>query len=148
MRRWLRRSRRIALGMLATLLPFGCAYVLLAGPPWNPVCTSEARMRILGLSGYDFEVSELDCDTLAKDSSINVFISRPGHSRKTLVFKYDPGGNPDNLPTIKRSGEGTFEITVEKVSSIFCIRKNWDKLSFGYNIRVIYHPDPVTEVCS
>lgn len=104
-------------------------------------------MRLAGLNGFDFEVSQLNCDTLAKDTSMNVFISQPGHNTKVLIFKYIPSGFPGDLPVITSPTRHSFEISVNRVADIFCYSREWNNLSFVYHIRLVEFPDEVAESC-
>jgi hypothetical protein len=55
---------------------------------WSPyACATTVHQRIAGLSGFDFEISETDCDVLAKDATTSVFVSKAGQAKKTLLFK-------------------------------------------------------------
>src|SRR5437870_5556751 len=79
-------------GALAILLSpsivFGGAFLLYLGG----ACMTEVLNRISDLGGLDFEISETDCDTFAKDASISVLVSQSGRTKKSLLFKYDPSG--------------------------------------------------------
>ena len=139
MQRILFRIGKAGLWLLAALSPFGCIYLLLA----ETACITETRKRISDLTGFDFEVSETDCDTLAKDAAISVFVSKAGHRRKALLIKYVPSSYLSALPSIRQTGGETFDITIEKVADIFCYTRTWKNLHFNYAINVIEYPEAV-----
>src|SRR5260370_40032503 len=53
---------------------------------WSPYgCTKTVHQRVAGLSGFDFEISEMGCDLFGKDTTTSVFISKAGGTKKTLL---------------------------------------------------------------
>jgi hypothetical protein len=107
---------------------------------WSPYsCTTTVHQRIAGLSGFDFEISETDCDVLAKDAAKSVFISKAGQTKKTLLFKYVPPGF-DAIPTIISLDEHTIQISIRRVPAIFCRRDKWETLTVKYEIGVVDYP--------
>jgi hypothetical protein len=141
MRRSLLRIGKVALWLLVALSPFGCIYLVLG----LDVCITETRMRIPGLAGFDFEVNETDCDTLAKDAAISVFVSKAGHGRKALLIKYGPYSYPNDLPLITQSGTDAFDITIKRVSDIVCYNRTWKGLHFNYDISFVEYPSAITD---
>lgn len=108
-----------------------------------PACITEPRGKVSDLSGHDFEISDTNCDTLAKDDAINVFASKTGKGDKTLVFKYDPGGPMgDVAPQIRLIGPNKIRISVTKIASIFSWRAQLEDLYVVYDIGKIEYPDP------
>ena len=104
---------------------------------WSPYsCTTTVHQSIAGLSGFDFEISETDCDVLAKDAATSVFISKAGQTKKTLLFKYVPPGF-DAIPTITSVDEHTIQISIRRVPTIFCRRDKWETLTVKYDIGVV-----------
>src|SRR6266481_5628354 len=82
-------------------------FLLFAVGLWSPyACMTTVHQRIAGLSGFDFEISETDCDVLAKDAATSIFVSKTGERKKTLLFKYVP---PDHgiSPSITSIDERT-----------------------------------------
>ena len=67
---------------LVAILYLLLATVGLAPTPYD--CITETRGRISGVSGFDFEISETDCDTLAKDAAI--ISSRPDPVKQERFF--------------------------------------------------------------
>jgi hypothetical protein len=110
---------------------------------WNPfdACTTETRSKIFNLSGFDFEISETDCDLIAKDESITVSVSKAGGNRKTPLIKYTPVGWPNTLPSIAVPDHDKFLISIPKVSSVFFERRKWKTISIDYAIGHIDYPD-------
>jgi hypothetical protein len=136
-RKWLRRT--VGLTVLG-----GGGYVLLAGMQYVLTdyyfCNTEIYRELYDMSGFDFEISETDCDTLAKDASVSVLVSRHGETTKTLLFKYDPIYYLP-LPSITLPDQRTIKISVPKVSSLFFERSSWNGLAITYDIDVNYYPD-------
>lgn len=112
----------------------------------GPVCLTEVRGRLSGLSGLDFEISETGCSAIAKDDAVSVLVSKAGERKKTLLFKYDPV-YVDPYPTITSIDEHTVEISISRVSFIFCRRDRWDALTVKYDIGVVDYPDAQPAGC-
>lgn len=113
----------------------------MVGLAWTPFsCTTEVRGRAASISGFDFEISETDCDTLAKDASISVFASRMGHSKKTLLLEYSPAG-VDELPVITSVGLHEVQIFIPKISNLIFRRDRMRDLSVAYKIDVTEYQD-------
>jgi hypothetical protein len=102
----------------------------------EPVCRTEVQGRLAGPSGYDFEISETSCFF---DPAVNVFVSKAGEKKKTLLFKYFPL-HIGPYPTITSIGEHAVQISVLRVSSIFCRRDKWDALTVKYDIGIVDYP--------
>jgi hypothetical protein len=102
----------------------------------GPVCVTEDQGRTSGLSGFDFEISETSCFF---DPAVSVFASKAGEQKKTLLFKYFPL-YIGPYPTITSIGEHAVQISVSRVSSIFCRRDGWDALTVKYDIGIVDYP--------
>jgi hypothetical protein len=102
----------------------------------GPVCVTEDRGRAIGLSGFDFEISETSCFF---DPAVSVFASKAGEQKKTLLFKYFPL-YIGPYPTITSSGEHAVQISVSRVSSLFCRRDKWADLTVKYDIGAVENP--------
>src|SRR6185437_15715280 len=100
----------------------------------------EVRGKISDLSGFDFEISETDCDTLAKDASVSVLASKHGETKQTLLFKYDPLWF-EPVPSITFLDQRTVKISIPRVSSLFFQRNQWNGLSIVYEIGANDFPD-------
>jgi len=116
--------------------------LLLSGMTGPDSCLSEEWKDIPNLSGLKFEVEYTNCDTLAKDEAVSVYVAEPqGKSsspsdwnRRTLVFRYDPGGARSSPPSIGASGNHRILISVQDVSSVIFQRRNWRDISIDYRI--------------
>jgi hypothetical protein len=107
---------------------------------WSPyACTTTVHQRIAGLSGFDFEISETDCDVLAKDAATSVFVSEAGQKKKTLLFKCVPPGY-DAIPSITPVDEHTVQISIWRVPQILCRKDRWQTLAIRYVIGVVEYP--------
>ena len=134
------------------LLLLGALYITLrtVGIMDPNACISETKGIITDLSGATFEIIYTNCDTLAKDEAISVFISQSAvsrdswfakwRSRRSLVFRYDPG-RPDNpLPRITNPSRSTILISVPEVSSIIYQNQRWQDMSIEYAIGKVDYP--------
>jgi hypothetical protein len=111
---------------------------------------SEDRMTISNLEGMEFKTIYTNCDTLAKDEEISVYVSKSATSReslftrwlnrKTLIFSYDPGRYDNPLPSIQATGNDRILITVLRVSSINLQNRKWRNVSINYDIGHIDYP--------
>ena len=102
----------------------------------EPVCRTEVQRRLAGLSGFDFQISETSCFF---DPAVSVFVSKAGEKKKTLLLKYTPI-YVGPYPTITSIGEHVIQISVSRVSSIFCRRDKWDALTVKYDIGSVEYP--------
>jgi hypothetical protein len=102
----------------------------------EPVCRTEVQGRLAGLSGFDFEISETSCFF---DPAVSVFVSKAGEKKKTLLFKYTPI-YVGPYPTVTSIDEHAIQISVSRVSSIFCRRDKWDALTVKYDIGAVEYP--------
>jgi hypothetical protein len=102
----------------------------------EPACITEERGRTSGLSGFDFEISETAC---FHDLGVSVFVSKAGEKKKALLFKYTPY-YVGPYPIITSIGEHTVQISVSRVSSIFCRSDKWDALTVKYDIGSVEYP--------
>jgi hypothetical protein len=100
------------------------------------------------VGGVAFEVVETNCDTLAKDDWISVYVWRNDKGRplplvpkapkqKTLIFEYD--GWP-NLPSISVDDENRVLVSVSSLSEVGCESPSWGDVSFRYAIGHEYYP--------
>ena len=129
----------LAIGVMAVAV---AGYLLLAalGLAWTPYsCLATVHQRIAGLSGFDFEISETNCDFLAKEAEMDVFIAKAGQTQKTLLFKYVPPGF-DAMPAIASLDDHTVQISIWRVPTILCRRDKWETLTVKYNIGVVDYP--------
>jgi len=102
----------------------------------EPVCRTEVQRRLAGLSGFDFQISETSCFF---DPAVSVFVSKAGEKKKTLLFKYTPI-YVGPYPTVTSIDEHAVQISVSRVSSIFCRRDKWDALTVKYDIGFVEYP--------
>jgi hypothetical protein len=113
-------------------------------------CITEEMRTIPNLSGMKFEVTYTNCDTIAKDEAVRVYVSRaavPGESllarwsnRKTLLFRYDPERYDSPLPSIVVPSNDRILISIPEVSSVSLKNRKWRNVSIDYNIGHIDYP--------
>jgi hypothetical protein len=112
------------------------------------VCMTEELKTIPNLSGMRFEVTYTNCDTLAKEEEVTVYVSRApvkGESlaarwsnRKTPIFRYVPGRL--GAPSIEASGDDRILISIPDISSVYRQVRTWQNVHIDYSIGHIYYP--------
>lgn len=127
--------RVIGYGLTALILL--TAAFLTAQYFWD-VCITESRGKITNLSGYDFEISETNCDLIAKDDAVSVLVSRTGQTKQTPVFKFGPAR--EVRPIIKLIDPHTIQISIAWVSDVYFKNDKWEDLSIEYDIGRIDYP--------
>ena len=110
-------------------------------------CISQEIMAIPDLAGARVEVVYTNCDTLAKEEWVEVYLSRAavkeGLSHRTLVLSYDPGGRSFAnmpLPTITHPAPSTILISISGVSSVEYESRKWENMSIDYVIGKVQYP--------
>ncbi len=107
-------------------------------------CDTEVRGRISGAVSFGLGISETDCDTLAKTSTISLFASKPGQTSKVLLFKFFPAyGDP--MPVISAVDRQTVRISIAEISSVFLYRDKLNDLTVDSQIGAIDYPDAGAE---
>ena len=140
-------AKRAVLYCASIVVALAAVYVILVATgriPLPGACITEEKMRIPNLSGMEFEVTYTNCDTLAKQEAISIYVSRAavnGESlfarwlnRKTLLFRYDPARWDSPAPSINATGNGRILISIPEVSSVFFQTRKWRNVSVDYNI--------------
>ena len=113
--------------------------VLFDGATIPNACLSEQWENIPNISGLRFEIEYKNCDTLAKDEAVSVYVleARRGArdpNRRALVFRYDPGGIQNEPPKITALGNQRILISVPEVSSVSIQRRKWREVAIDYKI--------------
>jgi len=107
-------------------------------------CITEIRKTVYDVPGFDFEISETDCDTLSDDASVSVLASKHSEAKKTLLFKYNPLWF-EPMPLITSLDQRTVRISIPRVISLFFQRDHWEGLSITYDIGVVDYPEEKPE---
>jgi hypothetical protein len=112
------------------------------------VCMTEKLKTIPDLSDMNFEIIYTNCDTLAKEDSVSICVSRAlgkeasfferWFNKKTLIFKYVPGRS--DTPSIKVSDNGRILISIPNISSIYVQSREWRHVSIEYAIGHVEYP--------
>jgi hypothetical protein len=109
-------------------------------------CDTITKKRTADAMGDAIEVTYANCDTLAKEEFVSVYISKAANKsfpftkwfqKKTVVFRYDPhgsDGDTDDFPRIENKGPNKILISVPDVSSIFVETRRWGNLTLDYDI--------------
>ena len=98
------------------------------------------------LRGADVEIVYMNCDTLAKTESIDVYLMKPGGNKwpkmlgwlhgRTLAFRYDPAGTegPDAPKPSVTEGPNGLLISVAHLSSVQVKTDKWSDIPITYRI--------------
>jgi hypothetical protein len=115
-------------------------------------CETEEKLKI-EVSGYQFEVDDVSCDTIAKDEHIKVYgrkMPSPGarffpewRNPRMLLFEYDPGRSDNPPPLITHPSQSTILISIGELSEIIYQSHRWNDMYITYDIRKIDYPAPV-----
>src|SRR5665213_309292 len=109
----------------------------MVGLAWTPdTCVTETLGRTSGIAGFDFEISEMDCDTLAQTVSLSVFAAKSGQTKQVLVFKFGPA-YVELLPVIAEIDHHTVRTSIPDISSVYMRRDKLKDLTIKYDIGVI-----------
>jgi hypothetical protein len=104
----------VIVGLVVTLGPL---YLLLAmvGLAWTPdTCITEIQKKIISPLGFYFVISETDCDLIAKNAAVTVYVSRTGQRSRAPLFKYDPA-ELDSSPELTVIDQNTIRISIPRV---------------------------------
>jgi hypothetical protein len=144
-------KRLVLIATAGILTAIGAGYGLLRLPELGSAdaCLSEELAAIPNLLDAKFEVIYTNCDTLAKDEAIRVYVSpavvagkswfASWQKERELVFQYDPGMDR-SPPAIEASGNNGVLISVSDVSSISVQRRTWRNISISYRILHVVYP--------
>jgi hypothetical protein len=112
------------------------------------VCMTENLKTIADLGGMKFDVVYTNCDTLIKEDSVSVYISKTLNGRESLfarwsnrrilIFRYVPGRS--DTPSISSIGGDRILISIPDVSSVYFQSHEWENIHIDYNIGRIYYP--------
>jgi hypothetical protein len=112
----------------------------------STACITQTKQRIRNLSGLDFEISYMNCDTFGSSQSMSVFVSGIGDRNRTEIFTFDPIYFVD-LPTVTvLPNEKRIAISVKWISSIYFQRHRWEDMAIDYDIGKITYPESATTV--
>ena len=144
-------NRLVLIATAGFLAAIGAGYGLLRLPElWSAdACLSEELAAIPNLLDAKFEVIYTNCDTLAKDEAIRVYMSpavvtgkswfASWQKQRELVFQYDPGMDR-SPPVIEASGNNRVLISVSDVSFIYVQRRTWRNIAIDYKIGHVAYP--------
>lgn len=124
---------------LVTVLPLAGIVLFVAMDDVPNACITEVVGRAVDISGHDFEVSDTNCDLLAKTETITLFVSRAGESSKVAILGYVPGKGM--LPLIESIDRNTVRISLSSITALNFYKESWDGLSIVYHIDGIRHLD-------
>ena len=98
------------------------------------------RARIDNLAGYDFLVSETNCDAIAKNDLVSVFVAKAGDGTRDLIFECDPAVDAP-LPAFAVEDAG-FVVAMPFVGEILHQERTWRGAPIRYRIRKVEFPHP------
>ncbi len=123
------------LWVVAIFVALFVAYVRI----FDPFCDTLIEKKITDLSGFNFEISTTYCTTIGTFSYTDIFASRVGEKRKTLLFEYDQLSWID-LPTISVPENDRIVIAAPLVGEIAARRYRWRSVRIDYEIGKIISP--------
>lgn len=114
-------------------------------------CVTEDEGTITNITGMKFEIVYENCDTLAKEEDVYVYVSTAAEkgdwfltrwlNRRTLLVSYDGGGNygPSGryvvpVPSIQASGDKRILISIPGVADASVRTRQWHDVSIDYDI--------------
>src|SRR5579863_3055944 len=140
-------ARKVLVCCVGIVMTLGSLYAIMVATgrvTWRGACATETIITIPNLSGMEFEVTYTNCDTLAKEEAISVYVSTAAanresllsrwSNRKTILFRYDPGGSDIAPPSIKAAGKDRVLISIPEVSSVLLENRKWRNVSIDYEI--------------
>ena len=112
-----RRRRRLSIWVVCALLVMGLAYLAFERRGYIlGACEDAIDRRVTLAKGLRLKVVRTDCDTLAKQSVINVVVIDRPFDQGTTILSYDPDERmPD--PIIILTDKGSIEIGVLSTAS-------------------------------
>jgi|SRR5450631_1491719 len=120
----------LALCIYALLSPMN-AYPTLPAASRYCVINKEAEMP--DVAGLHFQLIRTSCDTLAKDTSISLIVSKNRDDEGNVIFKYWPDyRNP--VPTIAALPGNRLHIAIPYVVSIYFQARVWQGMNIDYGI--------------
>lgn len=96
--------------------------------PLPGVCLAETTGSATNVSGFDFEFEEVDCDVIAKDSAMTVYVSHHGDRQRYALIKY--AGNP---PTVTSTGPKSVHISLGQIWGLYFRHDVWGDLHVDYD---------------
>ena len=99
----------------------------------------ERPVSSVSLSADWYEISETNCDEIAKEDWISVYVSRTGRPHKALSFQYDPP-DVDPFPVIVPIGPHSVQISVPWNAEVLFHRDGLKGLSLVYRVGGIEYP--------
>lgn len=137
---------------IAFAIPIGLwvGYTQLKGYSSNPLtyssCITTSEAKFSDVAGWDFEVEDTNCDTLAKDEAVRVFAVRSDANRSSwirflarrrLVFQYDPWNQDELVPSITATGKDDIMISIPRVSYIYEQNRLIGHTAVAYDVRKV-----------
>ncbi len=107
----------------------------------NYVCSTETLPTITDLSGFDFLVTDRNCDTIGNSDVTSVFISKTGDDRHDLMFEYD--GGAANHPDFDVDDKGVIQVAVRYLYEVRERKDNWNGAAIEYNLTWGWLPEIV-----
>jgi len=103
-------------------------------------CMTEIKRQLHDVAGLDFEISETQCDLLAKDAGTSILVSKTGEHGKTLLFKFGPVDD-DLLPAIQIDQQhATILISISDISFVYSQKDRWRDMAIKYDIGHVEFP--------
>lgn len=148
-RGWKRFKDICLIFALTFLLPVVIFCVLLLTLTYlyfRPDCTTEVRNEIADPSGLRFEISETDCDGIAKWGTESVFVSDQNGRDKVELFQFAPDSYRDPMPEIVViPNEKKISIALASLEEVNSQKHHWREMTIEYHLGYISFPRPEAE---
>ncbi len=107
---------------------------------WTNPCITKVEQSFINISGYDFQIESVDCDTIAKELYYKIYVTKTGNKARDLIFEYSPGTLV--IPNIKAIASKKIQISVSDVGAVYEQQTEYKDLSIDYEIGQIDYPLP------
>jgi hypothetical protein len=121
----------VALAAVLDLTYLALAFAGMAPTPYD--CITGIRRTIADPSGLDFEISETNCDSIAKQDAMVVSVTKRGSGKKAALFVFDPI-YWIALPSVSVDAARTIVISVPRVGSVLSQARDWNGMPVRYDI--------------
>jgi hypothetical protein len=111
-------------------------------PAATAYCTVQNEADLPDISGLYFQLTRMTCDTLAKDISVSLVVSRNRTDTSDVIFKYWPNERSP-IPTLALAGNH-LHIVAPSVASIYYKAQQWQGLTIDYDIGSVVYPTAKT----
>jgi hypothetical protein len=121
-------------GIALAVYVFGSFLLVMFGviAPWNigSFCIADDSVKSENVGGFDFEFEDTNCDVIAKQQIMLVYVSRHGQRQRHVLAAYVA---VDQIPTATREASGTVRLSLGKVELVYVKENRWRDLRVTYD---------------